>query len=246
MDTLAVIRLLERADVDCYTRSEWGTVRPNEYVKRRQSHPMPAGPANFHALHVTVTSDTDTVQEGFAGARQIESYGLSSPPMVSYQDLVTNEMKYFQGQDYGTKGTHTINDYDVPGFDYDLNLRCYATALMQNVGDEVSDEQVKLIAMILAAREKVGFVKVGAPVFPHRKFANKACPGDKAVERLDDIDDLKRDYYANGLPGQKSRGEMVDAALAALRASSGAPGTERARLIMRAKRALKKIPLIDD
>lgn len=200
MDRMAVIDLLEASGIECYTREEWGTVRPEAYVRRRSTHPMPEGPADYHFLHITVTSDTDTVKEGKAGARQIEAYGLSTPPMVSYQDLATNEARYFQGQDYGTKGTHTINDKNVPGFPKDLNKEGYALAIMQNVADKVTDEQVDLIARVFAARELVGFVKKGAPIFPHRKFAYKACPGDLAIARLNEIEELKEWFVLNGLP----------------------------------------------
>lgn len=201
-----VIDLLRAAGVECFTRAEWDSPRERDgsYSRRRSTHPMPSAPAAYHFLHITVTADTDTVQEGEAGARQVESYGLSTPPMVSYQDLVTNEGKYFQGQDYGTKGTHTINDKNVPGFDNDLNLRGYATAIMQNVGDEVSDEQVRLVAMVFAARELAGWVRRGAPIHPHRTFAWKSCPGDKAVARLDDIKRLRDQYVRDGLPNQQT------------------------------------------
>lgn len=196
----AVMWRLRRAGVEVYNRNQWGTVREREYVKRRKTHPMPKGPADYHFLHITVTPDSDTLPEGKAGARKVESYGLSTPPMVSYQDLTTNEGKYFQGQDYGTKGTHTINDKNLPGFPHDLNLRGYAVAIMQNVNDEVTDIQVQVIARVLAARELSGWVKKGAPVYPHRKFAFKACPGDKAVARLPEIIKLKNDFVKNGIP----------------------------------------------
>lgn len=200
MERLAVLELLERKGVKTFTREQWGSKQLDEYVKRRETHAMPNGPAKYHFLHITVTNDTDSVREGKDGAQQIESYGLSTPPMVSYQDLITNEGKYFQGQDYGNKGTHTINDLNVSGFAYDLNLHGYALAIMQNVNDDVTDEQVLLAAMVFAAREVTGWVVKNAPVYPHRKFANKACPGDKAVARLSQIVDLKNHFVKNGLP----------------------------------------------
>lgn len=196
MNRLAVIEQLLAWGVECFTRKEWGSPREADgsYARRRTTHSMPEGPAAYHYLHITVTRDTDIVREGKAAARQVETFGYSSPPMVSYQDLVTNEGRYFQGQDYGTKGTHTVNDKAVPGFPRDLNLVGYACALMQNVGDEVTDVQVDVVARVFAARELAGLVKAGAPIYPHRKFAAKACPGDKAVARLDEIRRLK-DHY---------------------------------------------------
>lgn len=201
---LSIVPQLRAAGVDCMTRAEWGSPRQADgsYRKRRDTHPMPPGPASFHFLHITVTGDTDTRAEGAAGARQIESFGLSTPPMVSYQDLVTNEGRYFQGQNYTVKGTHTVNDRNVPGFPDDLNRHGYAVAIMQNVGDAVTDVQVEVVAKVLAARELAGLVVKGAPVYPHRKFAFKACPGDRAVARLDEIVRLKNQYVRAGrLPG---------------------------------------------
>lgn len=193
-----IIPLLREWGVECHTRRDWGSPREADgsYARRRGTHPMPDGAAAYHFLHITVTRDTDTVREGAAGARQIEGYGYSRPPMVSYQDLVTNEGRYYQGQDYGTKGTHTVNDKNVPGFPEDLNLHGYAVALMQNVDDDVTDAQVHTVAKVLAAREVLGLVKRGAPIYPHRKFAAKACPGDRAVARLEEISRL-RTHYVN-------------------------------------------------
>lgn len=194
---MAVINQLRAAGVECFTRQEWGSPRERDgdYVERRRTHPMPAGPALYHFLHITVTRDTDTVLEGAAGARQIEAFGYSRPPMVSYQDLVTNEGRYFQGQDYGTKGTHTVNDRGIRGFPLDLNLLGYACAIMQNIEDEVTDEQVRTIALVFAARERAGLVRPGAPIYPHRMFAAKSCPGDKAVARLPEIEKLRDRFY---------------------------------------------------
>lgn len=199
---MSIIDQLRAAGVECHTRAEWGSPqeRAGAYARRRSTHPMPAGPARYHFLHITVTSDTDTVKEGAAGARQIETYGYSTPPMVSYQDLVTNEGRYFEGQSYGVKGTHTVNDKKVAGYPENLNYYGYATALMQNVGDQVTDEQVQVVAMIFAARELAGLVRKGAPIIPHRFFAWKSCPGDKAVARLDEIKRLRDKYVREGLP----------------------------------------------
>ncbi len=210
-DTMAVIDLLRASGVECFTRAEWGSPREADgsYARRARTHPMPRRKARYHFLHLTVTGDTDTVQQGKYGARQIERYGYSSPPMVSYQDLITNEGRYFQGQDYGTKGTHTVNDKGIAGFPHNLNLEGYALALMQNVDDAVTDEQVDLAARVFAARELTGWVEYGAPILPHRKFAWKACPGWRAMRRLRRIRRLKDRYVKNGLPGTTQEDTML-------------------------------------
>ena len=196
-----VVALLRSVGVECYTRKDWGSPREADgsYARRALTHPMPLGPALFHFLHITVTDDTDLPADGKEAARKVESFGLSTPPMVSYQDLVTNEGRYFQGQDYGTKGTHTVNDKGIPGFPHDLNLFGYAAAIMQNVDDEVTDVQVDVLAKVFAARELLGLVARGAPIIPHRFFDWKACPGDKAVARLPEIQKLRDRYVTEGL-----------------------------------------------
>lgn len=199
---MSVMSRLKGAGVEVYDRTAWGSPqqKAGAYQRRKATHPMPSGPAPYHFLHITVTPDTDAVAAGAAGARQIERYGYSTPPMVSYQDLVTNEGRYFEGQSYGVKGTHTINDNRLADYPHDLNALGYATALMQNVGDAVTDRQVEVVAMVMAARELEGLVKVGAPIFPHRMFAAKSCPGDLAVTRLPEIRALKAQFVRKGLP----------------------------------------------
>lgn len=198
---MTVISRLRAAGLEVYTRRDWGSPmeRDGRYANRRRTHPMPPGPAAYHFFHITVTGDTDTIKEGFAGSRQVETFGLSTPPMVSYQMLVTNEGKIFEGQDYGTKGTHTINDKNVPGFPNDLNLHGYAAAILQNVGDAVTDEQVHSLAAVFAAAELEGHVRRGAPIYPHRKFAFKECPGDRGVARLEEIQRLKDRMVREGI-----------------------------------------------
>ena len=248
-DRYAVIKMLRAAGVECWSRLDWGTRYEHEYVERMDTHPMPPAPAPYHFFHITVTEDTDSVKQGKAGARQIEGYGLSTPPMVSYQDMITNEGKYFQGQNYGTKGTHTVNDRDVPGYPEDLNLMGYALAIMQDVEDEVTDEQVELAAMVFAARELSGWVRKFAPILPHRKFAYKSCPGDKAVARLPEIQRRKDELVKMGVikePTFTSRGPRVDAALKDLSVAErrAAEGTLRDTKLDRAINILKKLPFI--
>lgn len=199
---MTIIKELRAAGVECYTRTQWESPqqKAGAYRRRRRTHPMPKGPARYHFLHITVTHDTDTLAEGAAGMRQVEGYGYSTPPTVSYQDCVTNEGRYFEGQNYRVKGTHTINDKDTVGYPHDLNAYGYATALLQNVGDDVTEVQADLVAMIFAARELKGLVAKGAPVLPHRLFAWKSCPGDKAMVWVDWIVERKNHYVTHGLP----------------------------------------------
>lgn len=228
----ALTDLLRDAGVECYTRVQWDSPREADgsYAERRRTHPMPDGPALFHFLHITVTDDTDLPKDGKEAARKVESFGLSTPPMVSYQDLVTNEGRYFEGQSYRVKGTHTVNDKQVPGYPFDLNLFGYATAIMQNVGDEVTAAQVEVIAKVAAARELLGLVLRGAPIIPHRFFAFKACPGDKAVARLDEIRKLKDRYVQEGLVDDMPSPKDWDDADWDAFAAKGAPAVAKAVL----------------
>lgn len=234
----AVIRKLRKAGVVCLNREQWGSRQLGAYIKRRATHPMHSTPSKYHFLHITVTADSDTVREGKAGALQIEGYGYSTPPMVSYQDMITNEGFYFQGQDYGNKGTHTVNDKNVAGYPHDLNYEGYALALMQNVGDPVTDIEVQLAAMVFAARELTGWVRKGAPILPHRMFAAKSCPGDKAMARFTEIERLKNQYVAKGLP-RASRGARFDRAIRELELAD--KKGLRGKMRLRALKALRRL-----
>jgi hypothetical protein len=198
---VSVMSRLRAAGFEVYLREQWGTRQADAYATRAASayYQLPAG-LPYHFLHLTVTRDGDTVREGKEGARQIETYGYTTPPMVSYQALVTNEGRIYEGQSYGVKGTHTVNDKNVSGFPRDLNRAGYAVALMQDVEDEVTDAQVVAVAACYAAAELEGFVARGAPVYPHNKFAWKACPGPLADARLQEIAHLKNQLVASGLP----------------------------------------------
>lgn len=237
----AVIRRLRKSGVVCQSRKQWGSARLDAYIKRRRTHPMRFTPAKYHFLHITVTPDSDTMVQGRAGARKVESYGYTNPPMVSYQDLITNEGRYFQGQDYGNKGTHTVNDKNVSGFSKDLNQEGYALALMQNINDPVTEVQVQLAAMVFAARELSGWVRRGAPVYPHRKFAAKSCPGDRAMVHLKKIERLKNQYVRNGMP-KASRGARIDRALKELRLAK-ASGARRQSIKVARARLLNILPV---
>ena len=217
---MSMVTDLRAAGLDVSTRSQWGSPqqKAGAYAARRKTHPMATPKARYGFLHLSVTPDTDTLLEGAAGARQIETYGYSSPPMVSYHWLVTNEARVFQGQNMGVKGTHTINDKDVAGFPHDLNAYGHAVALMQNVGDDVTDAQVRAVALTFAAMKLNGWMERDAPILPHRLFAAKACPGDKAMARLDDIRRATAGFVKTGLPDLReptritaARGHLTDA-----------------------------------
>lgn len=249
---MTVLERLRDAGVEVHSREDWNS--PMEaagaYERRRGTHPMFVPKARYGFLHVTVTPDTDTIPEGAAGARKIETYGYSTPPMVSYQLLVTNEGRVFEGQNFGVKGTHTINDKDVDGYPHDLNGYGYAVALMQNVGDEVSAEQVAAVAMCFAAMQIEGVMERGAPILPHRMFAQKSCPGDLAMARLDEIRRMTGTYVSGGLPQpvlpdtrvSRARGDVKTALQRLDRAvkAGGGPDVREFRKALR--RALAEAP----
>lgn len=199
---MSVLERLRDAGFEVHDRDDWASPqqKAGAYARRRTTHPMLVSVARYGFLHVTVTPDTDTIPEGAAGARKIETYGYSTPPMVSYQMLVTNEGRIFEGQNIGVKGTHTINDKNVPGYPRDLNGYGYAVALMQNVGDEVTDEQVRAVAACFAAMKIDGSMERDAPILPHRMFAPKSCPGDRAMARLPEIRTQTAKFVTDGLP----------------------------------------------
>lgn len=197
-----VIRDLRAHGVTVYTRTDWGSEqqKAGAYKRRRDTHQMPSPEARYGFLHLSVTPDTDLPAEAKAAARVIERYGYSTPPMVSYHWLTTNEGIVLQGQNLGVKGTHTINDKHLARYPYDLNAYGYAVALMQNVQDPVTDVQVDVVAMLFASMKRHGYLRDTAPILPHRMFAAKSCPGDKAMAKLATIRRRTARYARNGLP----------------------------------------------
>lgn len=178
-----VISRLREAGFAVKTHEEWGSLQRSVYAARLRDKPVNI-PVRYGFLHITVTN-----VHGDEGARLVEAIGMERfGSGVSYNWLVDHtDHTTYQGQFLEAKGTHTINDKNVPGFPYNLNYEGHAVAIMGDVKDPVCDRCVEVIAAIFAAEQLQNCMQRGAHVYPHRTFAAKSCPGDNAVAQLDTI-----------------------------------------------------------
>lgn len=162
-------------------------------------------PADYLFGHITVTPDPIDLPANEAAAwRVVEKIGgarFGWHVGISYNTGVMQSGRLWEGQPMGRRGAHTVNDKDVPGFPYNLNVYGRAIALCQNVQDPVRDDQVDAVAQWTAAMRRTGMATKAAPLLPHRTFAYKGCPGDLMVARWGEATKLADHYTRVGLPG---------------------------------------------
>jgi len=158
-------------------------------------------PTRYLFLHIAVVDDPDDrLSTERAVVRQIERIGIQRFPStgISYNAVAFDTGRLYDGQPLTRRGAHTINEFGVPGYPTNLNYYGHAIVLPQQTSDAVTNAQVDAVARWGAAVVRAGYSRANQ-FMPHRKFAPKDCPGDKAVARLDDINRLLRHYIAEGL-----------------------------------------------
>lgn len=232
MDT---INRLRAAGYRIRTRGEWGSKELSTYAWRLRTKPVDF-PVSYGFVHITVTEE-----HGDAGMRLLERIGKQRfGSGVSYNWVIDHKTDHtiYLGQPLAAKGTHTVNDFHLAGFPYNLNYAGHAVAYMGNVDDEVCDECIDTIAAIFAAEKLEGVLRIGDNIFPHRKFAAKSCPGDKLNARMRDISDaVKRKVDAGNLRADHKRVAARPAPVLA----KPKPAKPRVSLAA-AKRAAEKAP----
>lgn len=200
---LADVGLTHRLREQWGARFDYGNSRPVDE------------PATRLFFHLTVTNPGNYSGHD-AHARAIESIGISRFPStgLSYNELVLPGGRLYEGQPLGRRGAHTVNDYQratctAPGCpnrgqpltapSWNLNVNGRSCGLARNVGDPVTDDDVRAAARWGAAGKLAGLVHRDARWHGHRCCANKLCPGNTGFSRLDDVSDLTVDYVRNGL-----------------------------------------------
>jgi N-acetylmuramoyl-L-alanine amidase len=193
------------------TRERWGSVY--SYTTARPVEE----PATRLFLHITVTNP-DSYSSNDAHARAVERIGISRFPNtgISYNGLILPGGHLYEGQPFGRRGAHTVNDsqrsscstagcpgrgtsLSAPSFNLNINSR--ALALARNTDDPVTDADVDAAARWGAGYKLAGMVTGSARWHGHRCVSAKSCPGDRAWTRIDDVADLTATYLRNGLPG---------------------------------------------
>lgn len=198
---------LRAQGLEFHTREQWGAV--HNYADRPPVHI----PGSYLFLHISITQDPDDL----AGheddrMRTLERIGTARfKSGISYNWAVFDTGRQWEGQPLDRKGTHTVNDKHVPGYPYNLNYHGFAVVLPQLLPDEVTDEQVDGVARFGAACRRARLT-TATEFLPHQMFANKTCPGAKAMRRLPEINRLMAHYVRAGLgaPDQEDP-DMLDA-----------------------------------
>lgn len=161
-------------------QGEWGSRYISSYQARRIDMPVKL-PAPFAYQHITVTRDDGILTGNFdADMRELERIGYERfRSGISYNwpvDAITGMIG--EGMPVDAKGTHTVNDKNVPGFPNNLNYYGNALAMIGMPGTRPTTKFIGASAAILAVSWKLNILQDFSPYFPHSKFAAKDCPTD--------------------------------------------------------------------
>lgn len=181
-----IARARNRYGLRVYDRSQWGSRYPSVYETRRRTKPA-LQPADTVWQHITVTLDHgDLTGHFFTDVRTVERIGYERfGSGCSYNwlvDMTTGDVA--EGQPLDAKGTHTVNDKDVPNFSYDQNYAARAIAVVGMPGDKLSAKAARSIAGLLAAMMDEKAITTHFDYVPHSLVAWKDCPCDPTRDRM--------------------------------------------------------------
>lgn len=202
-------RLLAEQGLEIRTREEWDAVQ--DYRSDRTCDTV----ADAFFLHIAVVDDpSDLLGPEDQVFRRIEAIGQSRfGSGISYNAAAFNTGRLYEGQPLTRRGTHTVNTFrrdrcPVHGGDltgpitssgYNLNVNVRALVLPQQVDDPVADVQLDAAARWAAAQIRSGLARADARWHGHRCVTAKACPGQTAYDRIDELQNLTDHYVKNGL-----------------------------------------------
>jgi len=209
--------LLRKQGLAFRTRQQWGATF--DYTNDRDV----TTPAVAFFLHIAVVDDPgDLIGTEDQVARNIERIGISRFPNtgISYNALAFNTGRLYEAQPLTRRGAHTVNDKRLikcpthggslaaPSWNNNVNAR--ALCLPQQVGDDVTDEQIDAAAQWAAAQVRSGLAVRGARWHGHRCVAAKGCPGDEAFDRIPELQELTEKYVREGLLPPKRTVRRLD------------------------------------
>ena len=203
--TDALIATLRRRGVVVLEHADWGAREVPTYRSRLTTHHhglLPGKPVDTIWHHITVTFDTGPLVGEFkADLRKVEEIGMQRfGSGISYNILVDNTDRVPRvaiGQFLEAKGTHTVNDKDVPGFSHDQNLVALGVAFVGMPGDQLTEAAVEAFVQVEAALIEIGACTTTYDCVPHSLVAPKACPTDTLRDKLPAI---KRDALSAAKP----------------------------------------------
>lgn len=180
-------RYLRRRGIKVYTRRQWGTQHADVYKWRRLNRPVSADPADTNVQHITVTFDSGVFVGDFKKDMQtVERIGFQRfGSGVSYNyvvDMKTGEIG--EGMPLDAKGTHTINDKNLPGFSKDQNDKARATAVLGMPDTPLSLAGERSLLLLMKAEVKFKALTPGFDYMPHSAFTAKDCPCDPTRKQM--------------------------------------------------------------
>jgi hypothetical protein len=206
--TMKVVREGRLMGLTVLDRKQWGSepdgrpwpLAPNTrdvYSWRRahrEHHLIRPGrssrPADTGVQHITVTLDHGNLTGDFRrDVQTVERIGFerfgSGISYNSVTDMSTGMIAV--GMPIDAKGTHTVNALAKPGFSYDQNAVALGFAMLGMCNNGLGDKAIEAQGKWLAAHARCGYLTKGFDYLGHRYFANKGCPCDETVSKMDDI-----------------------------------------------------------
>jgi len=193
--TDAFVAALRARGVVVLEHDDWGARHADEYRQRLTTRPhalLPGKPVDTIWHHITVTFDHGPLSGDFkTDLRTVEGIGFQRfGSGISYNILVDANSPFPRvalGQFLEAKGTHTVNDKDVPGFSHDQNAVALGIAWIGMPGDTLNAAAVEAIIQAEAALIEVGACTTTYDCVPHSLVAAKDCPTDELRDRLPQI-----------------------------------------------------------
>lgn len=185
--TTRVVRNARRRGVKVIGRTGWGNTSL-VYATRRRTRPHKRMPSDTLWQHITVTNRKGIRYD----MRTLHKIGMERfGSGVSYNfaiDMKTGEVGV--GQALDAKGTHTVNNKNIPNYSYDQNFVAHAFAFIGMPGDEPSEAAIQAAANLFAAMIDEGALTADPDYNPHSMVAYKDCPTDAAREVMPRIKKL--------------------------------------------------------
>ena len=201
-------------NVPILTRKEWGSTMSGTYEYRRKNNPVKVLKADTLVHHITVTRPSGDFKNDMRLIEQIGWVRFKSGFSYNFgQDMTTGVIGV--GQPLDAKGTHTINNKDVPGFSYDQNAVARAIAGIGMPETGFSKQAMESCAGLMAAMMDVGALTEGFDYLPHSFFAYKDCPCDPIRNKMHEMRQMAVDLRKKPTPVNPSKSKHIDDAIEA-------------------------------
>lgn len=184
-----VVRNLRRKGVKVYSRRQWGSRYGRVYAARLISRRVTRKQADTFVAHITVTPDSGKLKNDFfEDMRTVERIGYERfGSGFSYNFGIGQQGELGMGMPLFAKGTHTVNDKNVPGFSYDQNAVARAAAYIAMPGAPFTSAAENTLTLLLQALIEERALTRGFDFKPHSFFAAKDCPTDAVRNKMPEI-----------------------------------------------------------